>query len=106
MHICVIMEKSHFALRVNLAFKVNLQAIRLLNVLPWFTHEPNVVLDKVTSSSSEGLQMFGPSDLFLTDFPFLKITKVNRGSSMFNLMPDKMALSFRKIDAYSYQKFN
>ena len=72
MHICVIMGESHFALCVNLAFKVHFQAFGLLNVSPWFIHEPHVVCDKVTWSSSEGLQMFGTSDLYVTGFPFLK----------------------------------
>lgn len=70
MRICVIMGESHFALRVNLAFKVHFQAFGLLNVSLWFIHEPHVVCDKVTWSSSEGFQMFGPSDLIVTGFPF------------------------------------
>lgn len=70
MHICAIMGESHFALCDNLAFKVHFQAFGLLNVLPWFIHEPHVVYDKVTRSSSEGLQMLGPSDLLSQVFHF------------------------------------
>lgn len=107
MHICVIMGESHFALRVNLAFKVHFQAFGLLNVSLWFIHEPHVVCDKVTWSSSEGFQMFGPSDLIVTGFPFKKTQNLKAiRYSAFTLMPDRMALSFKKIDGYSDQNLN
>lgn len=44
MRICVIMEKSDFALYINLSFKVHFQAYELLNVLLWFIHEPYMAL--------------------------------------------------------------
>lgn len=44
----------------------------LLNMSHWFIHVLHVVSDKETWSSSGGLQLFGPSYLFVTDLPFLK----------------------------------